>query len=174
MHAKEVFFKMTPGVPLMRLHGKMGQHQRMATYDEFCKKDRALLLATDLVARGMDFPNVDWVVQLDCPESVDEYIHRAGRTARSDQAGNSVLVLNPSEKKMIKELRNRKPPVNVTEWIYNKEMIVDISPKLQSLAAEREEIKGYGSRAFTAYCKRFDYSELSEKMMDLRPKHVVQ
>ena len=75
MHAKEVFFKMTPGVPLMRLHGKMKQHQRMATYDEFCRKDRALLLATDLVARGMDFPNVDWVVQLDCPESVDEYIH---------------------------------------------------------------------------------------------------
>ena len=71
----------------MRLHGKMGQHQRMATYDEFCRTSRALLLATDLCARGMDFPNVDWVVQLDCPESPEEYIHRAGRTARCKTKG---------------------------------------------------------------------------------------
>ena len=60
----------------------MSQHQRMATYDEFCRKERALLIATDICARGMDFPGVDWVVQLDCPTSPEEYIHRAGRTAR--------------------------------------------------------------------------------------------
>ena len=64
MHAKEVLFKMKPGLPMMRLHSKMGQHQRMATYDEFCRKERALLIATDLCARGMDFPGVDWVVQV--------------------------------------------------------------------------------------------------------------
>ena len=64
MHAKEVLFKMKPGLPMMRLHSKMGQHQRMATYDEFCRKERALLIATDLCAPGMDFPGVDWVVQV--------------------------------------------------------------------------------------------------------------
>ena len=88
MHIKEVFFKMKPGLPLMTLHSKMGQHQRMATYDEFCRKERALLIATDLCARGMDFPGIDWVVQLDCPDSPDEYIHRAGRTARNNSTGN--------------------------------------------------------------------------------------
>ena len=61
---KEVLFKMKPGLPMMRLHSKMGQHQRMATYGEFCRKERALLIATDLCARGMDFPGVDWVVQV--------------------------------------------------------------------------------------------------------------
>lgn len=40
------------------------------------------LFATDIAARGLDFPTVDWVLQMDCPEDVPAYIHRAGRTAR--------------------------------------------------------------------------------------------
>jgi hypothetical protein len=42
----------------------------------------ACLFATDVAARGLDFPNVDWVVQVDCPEDVPTYVHRVGRTAR--------------------------------------------------------------------------------------------
>lgn len=41
-----------------------------------------VLFATDLAARGLDFPAVDWVIQVDCPENVETYIHRVGRTAR--------------------------------------------------------------------------------------------
>jgi ATP-dependent RNA helicase DDX10/DBP4 len=41
-----------------------------------------VLFATDIAARGLDFPSVDWVVQADCPEDVAGYIHRVGRTAR--------------------------------------------------------------------------------------------
>ena len=41
-----------------------------------------MLVATDIAARGLDFPDVDWVLQLDCPEDVPAYIHRVGRTAR--------------------------------------------------------------------------------------------
>ena len=41
-----------------------------------------VLFATDIAARGLDFPTIDWVVQLDCPEDVAAYIHRVGRTAR--------------------------------------------------------------------------------------------
>lgn len=45
-------------------------------------KTGSVLFATDIAARGLDFPTVDWVVQADCPEDVPMYIHRVGRTAR--------------------------------------------------------------------------------------------
>lgn len=40
------------------------------------------MFATDIAARGLDFPSLDWVLQLDCPEDAAAYIHRVGRTAR--------------------------------------------------------------------------------------------
>ena len=45
-------------------------------------KGGCVLFATDIAARGLDFPTVDWVLQVDCPEDVASYIHRVGRTAR--------------------------------------------------------------------------------------------
>ncbi|KAG0423052.1 hypothetical protein HPB47_001145 [Ixodes persulcatus] len=76
------FCRMRPGMTILELHGNMYQMKRMAVYDEFCRKQSAVLIATDIAARGLDFPAVNWVIQLDCPEDVNTYIHRAGRTAR--------------------------------------------------------------------------------------------
>ncbi|KAJ2331461.1 ATP-dependent RNA helicase dbp4 [Coemansia sp. RSA 2673] len=50
---------------------------------------RAALFCTDIASRGLDFPAVDWVVQVDCPEDCDTYLHRVGRTARYDAAGKN-------------------------------------------------------------------------------------
>lgn len=70
----------------------------MAIFDEFCRKKTICMFATDIAARGLDFPAVDWVVQADCPEDADTYIHRVGRTARYDSTGNGLLFLLTSEK----------------------------------------------------------------------------
>lgn len=67
---------------MLCLHGALRQEKRMQTYSGFCRKENAVLLATDIAARGLDFPAVNWVVQFDCPEDANTYIHRAGRTAR--------------------------------------------------------------------------------------------
>ena len=56
-----------------------------------------MLLSTDLVARGLDFPVVDRVLQLDALEDAETYIHRAGRTARYESYGKALLLLCPSE-----------------------------------------------------------------------------
>lgn len=58
-----------------------------------------------------DFPSVNWVVQLDCPENANEYIHRAGRTARFQKSGESLLVLLPSELAILEQLQNKKIPI---------------------------------------------------------------
>lgn len=78
----EAFCTFQPGVSLLCLHGQQSQKRRQAIFQQFCKIKEGFLFATDIAARGLDFPAVDWVMQVDCPEDVDTYIHRVGRTAR--------------------------------------------------------------------------------------------
>lgn len=65
----------------------------------------------------LDFPAVNWVVQLDCPENANEYIHRAGRTARFQKSGESLLVLLPSELGILKQLENKKIPISEIKYV---------------------------------------------------------
>ncbi|QRW25903.1 DEAD/DEAH box helicase [Rhizoctonia solani] len=78
----ETFCKLHPGIPLMHLHGKQKQTKRLDIFQKFASSKHAFLFATDVAARGLDFPAVDWVLQLDAPEDTDTYVHRVGRTAR--------------------------------------------------------------------------------------------
>uniref|UniRef100_A0A8D1V583 ATP-dependent RNA helicase n=1 Tax=Sus scrofa TaxID=9823 RepID=A0A8D1V583_PIG len=78
-----VFCRLRPGISILALHGRQQQMRRMEVYNEFVRKKAAVLFATDIAARGLDFPAVNWVLQFDCPEDANTYIHRAGRTARS-------------------------------------------------------------------------------------------
>lgn len=64
----------------------------------------------------VDFPAVNWVLQMDCPEDVNAYIHRAGRTARFQSGGESLLVLLPSEEGIIEKLKQCKIPINMIRW----------------------------------------------------------
>ena len=72
------------GAPLAALHGKQSQAKRVAVFRAFAARSGgAVLVATDVAARGLDVPDVDWVVQLDAPEDADAYVHRVGRAARN-------------------------------------------------------------------------------------------
>lgn len=108
----EAFCHLRPGISLLSIYGKQSQLKRTTTYQSFYRKEFAALFCTDVAARGLDFPDVDWVVQVDCPEDVDSYIHRSGRTARCEKSGESLLILLPSELGMIDLLRRRKIPIN--------------------------------------------------------------
>lgn len=101
----EMFRKMQPGCPISHIHGKMVQPKRMATFYDFAERtDGAVLLSTQVAARGLDFPNVNWVVLFDCPSDVQTYVHSVGRTARNFANGNSLLLLLPSEIKFLERL----------------------------------------------------------------------
>ena len=89
----EAFCRMRPGIVLSALHGKVKQEKRLQIFMDFCTRKEAVLFATDVAGRGLDFPEVDWVLQLDCPEDVPAYIHRVGRTARNESKGKSLVLL---------------------------------------------------------------------------------
>mmetsp|Transcript_1486 Transcript_1486/g.2350 ORF Transcript_1486/g.2350 Transcript_1486/m.2350 type:complete len:817 (-) Transcript_1486:48-2498(-) len=146
------FRKLRPGVPLMSLHGKIKQQKRMYIYYDFIKKPAAVMFATDVAARGLDFPSVDWVVQADCPEDVPGYIHRVGRTARFKSKGRSLLLLLPNEAEaMVPLLRNANIPI--TERKINPNRQQSIRSKLQSEIAKDQELKMNAQRAFKSYIR---------------------
>lgn len=123
----------------------------MAVYDEFCRKEHAVLFATDIAARGLDFPSVDWVIQMDCPDEPNSYIHRAGRTARYQKGGESLLVLLPSEEAMIEQLTQKKIPIEKIE--VNPAKLQSIQRKLEAMLARDVELKQMAQRAFVTYMK---------------------
>lgn len=141
----ETFCKMHPGVPLMHLHGKQKQMTRLATFEKFTRTKHAILFATDIAARGLDFPAVDWVVQVDCPEDAETYIHRVGRTARYESAGKAFLFLMPSEEEgMLEALKAKSIEINKIKINASKQQ--SIANQLQNLAFQDSEIKYLGQR----------------------------
>lgn len=79
---------------VMDIHGRQKQQKRSATFRDFIQKDKGVLLCTDVAARGLDIPEVDWIVQYDPPDDTREYIHRVGRTCRGYQSkGRALLFL---------------------------------------------------------------------------------
>ncbi|XP_043844752.1 probable ATP-dependent RNA helicase DDX31 isoform X2 [Dromiciops gliroides] len=97
----------------LRLHGNMEQEERTAVFQEFSQSKSGILLCTDVAARGLDLPQVTWIVQYNAPSSPAEYIHRIGRTARIGCHGSSLLILAPSEAEYVNSLASHK--INVCE-----------------------------------------------------------
>ena len=92
---------------IYRLHGEVPQNDRMKTFRQFCSGESGILLCTDVAARGLDMPDVDWIVQYDPPSEMTEYVHRIGRTARRGRAGSSLLMLRPCEASYVMMLKKR-------------------------------------------------------------------
>ncbi|EEF35422.1 DEAD-box ATP-dependent RNA helicase 17 isoform X1 [Ricinus communis] len=97
-----------------RLHGNMKQEDRRDTFQAFKSDKLALLLSTDVAARGLDLPKVTWIIQYDTPGEATEYVHRVGRTARMGEKGDSLLFLQPVEVDYLQELQ--KHGVSLTEY----------------------------------------------------------
>ena len=148
----ETFRRMQPGVPLMALYGRQKHLKRMAIYEDFCRRKASVLFCTDIAARGLDIPAVDWVVQADCPEDASTYIHRVGRTARYEKEGKALLFLLPSEEAaMLEELKGRKIPI--AEIKVNPKKVSSVRKKLQGFCAQDSQVKQWAQRAFICYLR---------------------
>lgn len=148
----EAFRHLRPGIPLMHLHGRQKQSARLDITSKFSSSKNSCIFATDVVARGLDFPAVDWVIQLDCPEDADTYIHRVGRTARYERAGKAVLFLDPSEEEgMLKRLEHKKIPIQKTKPRTKKQQ--SVQNQLQAMCFQDPDLKYLGQKAFASYSK---------------------
>ena len=148
----ESFRHLQPGIPLLHLHGRQKQTARLDITSRFSASKNSCLFATDVVARGLDFPAVDWVVQVDCPEDADTYIHRVGRTARYERDGRAVIFLDPSEEEgMLKRLEQKKVPIERINIRAKKQQ--SIKNQLQNMCFKDPQLKYLGQKAFVSYVR---------------------
>ncbi|XP_068723453.1 ATP-dependent DNA helicase DDX31-like [Montipora capricornis] len=90
---------------LFKLHGNMSQQERTAVFKNFSQAKNGILLCTDVAARGLDLPHVNWIVQYNTPGNPADYVHRVGRTARIGLEGNALLFLTPAEVAYLQTLK---------------------------------------------------------------------
>lgn len=86
------------------IHGDREQKERESVLSRFKKADLRILIATDVSARGIDVPNVDFVINYDLPDKPENYVHRIGRTGRGTQKGQAISFCSKEEKPLLAEI----------------------------------------------------------------------
>nr|XP_029120805.1 DEAD-box ATP-dependent RNA helicase 27 isoform X2 [Elaeis guineensis] len=132
------------------IHGKQKQQKRTTTFFDFCKAEKGILLCTDVAARGLDIPAVDWIVQYDPPDEPKEYIHRVGRTARGEGGkGHALLFLLPEELQFLCYLKEAKVPVK--EYEFNEKKVPNLQSHLEKIVGENYYLSQSAKDAYRSY-----------------------
>lgn len=148
-------------IPVSDIHGKQKQQRRTTTFFEFCKAERGILLCTDVAARGLDIPAVDWIIQYDPPDDPKEYIHRVGRTARgTDGKGRALLFLIPEELAFLKYLKAAKVPLN--EYEFPTKKIANVQSQLEKLVEKNYYLHTSAREAYRAYILAYNSHTLKD------------
>lgn len=103
------------GYKVAGIHGDLSQAQRIASLDAFKSGQAPLLVATDVAARGIDVPLVEYVVNYTFPLTIEDYVHRIGRTGRAGRSGKSITFFTQEDKshagELIRILKDSNQPV---------------------------------------------------------------
>ncbi|KAI9881579.1 MAG: ATP-dependent RNA helicase [Pleopsidium flavum] len=141
-------------LPVLDLHGKQKQQKRTNTFFEFCNANQGTLICTDVAARGLDIPAVDWIVQFDPPDDPRDYIHRVGRTARgANGKGRSLMFLQPSEVGFLKHLKEARVPV--VEFEFPAKRIVNVQSQLEKLIGQNYYLNRSAKDGYRSYLQAY-------------------
>merc|ERR1719474_1821823 len=125
------------GYDAMSIHGDRTQREREHALKMFRSGKVSLLVATDVASRGLDIPNVLYVINYDLPNNIDSYVHRIGRTGRCGNNGNAISFVNEQNKPVIKPLMEllKESKSEIPQWF------ADLYYKYSSYS-----FSGYGGR----------------------------
>lgn len=107
------------------LQGDMTTHQRKKALDALKLKTASVLVATDVVSRGIDIPHVTHVINFTPPESLEAYVHRIGRTARHDKGGEAITLYTPSEEYLLGKVSCSKKHAALKFSEFNYQLKID-------------------------------------------------
>lgn len=180
---------------ILALHGKM-KKARNKILDKFRTSENAILLCTDVLARGVDIPEMDWVLQWDPPSNAASFVHRVGRTARQGNEGNSLIMLLPHEDAYVDFLkRNQKVAMKRVEVAGIRE-VATVNARIYQLQLTDRSMMDKANRAFVSHIQAYSKHECNvllrtkdmplgriatgygllrlPKMPEVRPEHEEQ
>ncbi|CCK69261.1 putative ATP-dependent RNA helicase KNAG_0C01480 [Huiozyma naganishii CBS 8797] len=135
-----------PQVVLYKLHGSLSQPIRSSTLKHFSTDNDAtkgkhlIMFCTDVASRGLDLPDVGAVIELDPPFSVEDHLHRIGRTARAGRSGESLLFLLPGEEEGYMDHIRKYHPLGWSLVKYDEDIL---EPAFKALHVERSDKQQY-------------------------------
>lgn len=132
------------GMDSLTLHGEKDQKDRVLALDGFKNGFSKVLIATDVSARGIDIPDVHYVINYDLPDKTENYVHRVGRTGRGVKKGIAVSFCSPEEKERLEKVEgflNKKIemiPISKNEYDYTVSLSNE-KASIEKMIREQEE-----------------------------------
>jgi len=148
------------GLRLFKIHGKVNQKKRFVVQKEFRELKSGTLFTTDVSSRGMDYPDVDNIIQFEAPKTVEHFIHRAGRSARMGKRGKSLLFMLEHEEEFIQMLRDDKVEIaDITEcsadYLYSPWTASSLVQKIRKLIPTDRALLEKGPKAFVSFVRSY-------------------
>ena len=143
-------------VPVLSISGDYKQQKRSTTFIEFCSLEKGILLCTDVAQRGLDIPDIDWVIQYDPPHDPEEYLHRVGRTARgANKIGKALLMILPNEIGFIRLLQLYK--IKIEEFEFPENKLAKIQEQFEKLVNKKDHyLLNLATEAYRAYLHAYN------------------
>lgn len=157
----KVFSNGLTNLHVYELHSRLNQNTRTRTTAEFKAAKSGVLFASDVVGRGMDFPNVDLVIQVGIPTSADQYVHRVGRTGRAENSGRAVILLTEAERFFLKI----NPKLKIQQHPHSAEIVggaARCTPRVQPALYSIDEVTK--QRAYSSFLGFFAGSGLMKPL----------
>ncbi|CAF0834877.1 unnamed protein product [Brachionus calyciflorus] len=148
---------------ILSLHRKI-KDKRTKVFNEFKNLEKGILVCTDILSRGIDIEDVDWVVQFDPPNTTNSFVHRCGRTARSNREGNALVFLLPNEDTFVKFIHiNQQVPLQEfsdfkSDNFKNYEETLN---RIHLAASNERELYEKGKIAFVSFIRAYTKHECS-------------
>ncbi|XP_016920140.1 probable ATP-dependent RNA helicase DDX55 homolog [Apis cerana] len=150
---------MLPSVQVFAIHGKM-KNKRYKIFNEFRNIKNGILICTDVMARGIDILEMDWVLQYDPPCSASNFIHRCGRTARIGNEGNALLFLLETEDAYVDFIK-RNQKVEIQQIVLESSIISyeKCLKCMRDLQKQDRFLFDKANRAFVSYIQAYNKHE---------------
>lgn len=161
----EVLPALLPTKKCLAMHGKM-KGGRFKVLQQFKTASSAILLCTDVLARGVDIPEMNWVIQWEPPSNAAAFVHRVGRTARQGQHGNALILIQPNEDAYVEFLeRNQNVSLtNVTDITATEQLhqiAAGYRDTLHQSQLKNRTIFDRANRAFVSHIQAYSKHECS-------------